>query len=681
FPLWQQEQLLGCIEIASFEGQPSADSLHLVQEIADQASVALVAALRYESERNANLAAVSRMVQLYDIEKVFNATLEMSALLPVICDKVQTLTDASAVNLWLVADDGELRLMRQAGSDPRATTGDRLGGGDSLVARAAEDGEPLLFSMTPDEEDAEPIESDGPASILCAPIVHDGSLVGVLEVVSYDASHLYTEDDLFMMTQVADSAAQALHNSSLLIAERKIEVLQTLVGISREITATLNHQQVLQAVVNEPLRVISCDRAAIALEERGRLTVRAVSGIARVDPTAPEIAPLQNLLRWVAGLECEIHIWQKDDEISDDRPETREKFRSYFEQSGAQGFFAIPLSDDEGRVGVLSFESSDPDFLSDLQIEIIHILAGQATVAIRNASLYHEVPFLSVLQPVMEKRRRFLAMERRRKAWILSAAALALLLLILLPVPMRISGKAVVAPVQTESVRAAQDGVVEGVFVREGQNVDAGTPLLQMADWTQRADLASVQARYNTASADAARALESNDATAAGQHQLEANYLAAELGRAREQLSQMTVRAYTNGVVSTPHVESLIGKKVLQGDPLLEMVSTGNIIVDVAIPQGDFALVHAGDSARIKLESLPVETLRGRVRLVSAAAQPDAGESVFFARIELPNPQGSLRPGMQGFAKISTGLRPLGYVLFRSPALWVWSKLWYWFGL
>jgi len=55
-----------------------------------------------------------------------------------------------------------------------------------------------------------------------------------------------------------------------------------------------------------------------------------------------------------------------------------------------RAFQAVPLADEEGRVGVLSFESSDPNFLTVAHLEIIKVLTSQATVALRNASLYKE---------------------------------------------------------------------------------------------------------------------------------------------------------------------------------------------------------------------------------------------------------------------------------------------------
>ncbi|HEX4006847.1 MAG TPA: GAF domain-containing protein [Acidobacteriaceae bacterium] len=680
-PLILREQLLGCVAVVSFSEMPDDSTLESLAQLGEIAAPGFAASLSYANERDAQLASVMRLTQLYDIEKVFSASLEMTTLMPVICEKVSDLIRAQAVNLWMV-DNQDLLLMQQAGVDPVAQPGDRQKAGGGIVGDVAESdeaillesGEPALIARNALAEEA-PV-----GSLIAAPVVDGENLVAVIEAIRIEGDSPFTDDDLFVLTQVASSAAQALHNSSLLQAERKIEILQTLVSVGQEISSTLNQDRVLHAIVNQPQLVIPYERAAIALEQRNRLTIKAISGVTKLDTSEPSAHRLQEVLRWAAGLDTEIQVSMRDDEISDDRPETREKFRRYFEESGYRGFYAVPLSDDEGRLGMLSFESADPDFLTELHIEVIKLLASQATLALRNASLYKEVPFIGILEPLMEKKRRFMAVDRQRRALILTAATSLMLALVTVPVPMRVSAGAEVAPGQTESVRAEEDGVIQTVLVHEGERVSPGTPLVQMADWGQRAAAAAAEARYNTAMAQMSQALVNNDATLAGQRQLEAQVLRGELTRARDELDRTTVRAAMEGIVETPHPENLAGRKVAAGDSLLDLIRTSESMVDVAIPQQDVTLVQAGDPASIKLESFPTQTFRGTVSVVSPAGEVVGEDRVFYARIAVPNPDGSLRPGMQGFSKIHTGLRPLGYVMFRDIAVWTWAKLWTWFG-
>jgi multidrug efflux pump subunit AcrA (membrane-fusion protein) len=102
--------------------------------------------------------------------------------------------------------------------------------------------------------------------------------------------------------------------------------------------------------------------------------------------------------------------------------------------------------------------------------------------------------------------------------------------------------------------------------------------------------------------------------------------------------------------------------------------------VNIAVSQEDAKLVQAGQSAAIKLDSFPAQTLRGHVFSVSPEAQLAGASRVFYAHVLLPNQSAELRTGMDGRAKISAGLRPAGFVLLRGPALWLWKTLWDWIG-
>jgi hypothetical protein len=65
---------------------------------------------------------------------------------------------------------------------------------------------------------------------------------------------------------------------------------------------------------------------------------------------------------------------------------------------------------------------------------------------------------------------------------------------------------------------------------------------------------------------------------------------------------------------------------------------------------------------------------------VSPKAELQGDERFFYARLLIPNSDGMLRPGMQGRSKISTGWASAGWVIFRRPGMWLWSKIWSWFG-
>jgi RND family efflux transporter MFP subunit len=524
------------------------------------------------------------------------------------------------------------------------------------------------------------VEDGHIASLLVVPILDKGALVGVIEAVNKMDGTLFDEDDLFVLNNMAETASTALHNASLLMAERKVEILETLVTVSHEITSTLNLERMLQTIVNAPQAVIPYERAAIALEQRGRFRLSAVTGLTQVNADSPDIAPLNEVLQWAALSEEVIHVRQVDGQIDADREETRAKFERYFSESGKRAFYAMPLSDDTGRVGLLALESSDPDFLSPAHIEILQVLAGQATVALRNAQMYKEVPFISVLEPVLERKRKFMAMEKRRRTLFLAAACVALFFLVACPMPLRIDGDAVVAPGRRALVQPELEGVVAKVLVHEGQSVQRGEVLAEMEAWNLRSALAEAQAKLESSMLQMNHALASNDGSEAGVHRVQSDYWKAEVSRAQQMLQKTQLRSPINGVVATPHVENLAGRKLQLGDSFAEIVDTSQATVDLAIDDGDAGLLKVGQNAVVKLNSYPTRTFHGSVVIVSPKAELVQDAPTFYARVAVANTDGAIRTGMEGRGKVRTGWYPSAYVIFRQPFVWLYAKVWYWLG-
>jgi RND family efflux transporter MFP subunit len=373
-------------------------------------------------------------------------------------------------------------------------------------------------------------------------------------------------------------------------------------------------------------------------------------------------------------------VIQHEGEISSDREETRAKFREYFAESGMRACHIVPLADEEGRVGTLLFESSDPDFVSEAHLEMLKVLASQATVALRNASLYKEVPFVGVLQPLLDKKKRFLALSKHRRAAIVAAVAGGIVFLLAFPLPLRVDGNAVVEPAHMARLGSEFEGVIRDIRVREGQSVKAGDAIASLEDWDYRGQLAAAKARYETAVAEMDRALANGDGTQAGILRAQADYWSTEVTRATEKLQKTIIRSPIAGVVATPQLENLVGHRVKAGESFVDIVDNSQALVDVAIDENDVGLLHDGQQSSLKLDGFPERTFHGRVAVVSPEAVLENAEPVFFARVAVVNPDSALRAGMQGRGKISTGWRPAGVVFFRRIGMWVWRTLWSWFG-
>jgi RND family efflux transporter MFP subunit len=437
---------------------------------------------------------------------------------------------------------------------------------------------------------------------------------------------------------------------------------------------------VLEVVVNGPQRIMNYERASVGLQNKGRMQLKAVSGMVEIVHSDPPMRLLTEMLEFASHYDKPLHVVAHGDTVEADREETQAKFFNYFKESNARGWYSVPLEDDQGRLGLLAFESTNPDFLGEAHFEFINVVASQATVALRNASLYEEVPLIGVLEPIIKRKKQFMAMEKRRRAATAVLAAAVALFLIFVPLPMRVSGDATVSPQSSAEVQSEVEGVVRKVYVHEGDRVTRGTVLGDLEDWDYRSALASALARRDTALAAMNRALAANDGAEAGIQRAQAEYWTSETNRARERLDRTKLRSPIDGVVATPHIETLAGKKLDAGGTFAKVINTSHATVDVAVDETDVPLLEPGEQAVVKLESFPMRRFKGQMTLVSPASVAEQEKRVFYARIDIPNPDGSIRAGMQGMSKLSVGWKPAGYVLFRGFAMWLTAKAWAWFG-
>ncbi len=680
-PLLLADQLVGAIEILFFSGTPRVQDLKPVFSLAQLAAPAIVAAETSESQRRDLLDSLHRMSQLYDLEKSLNATLDFDALVGLIPEKAAAMLPCQAMHLWMF-DGDVLRLVGTQGVDPTVAVGMIQAPGEGYVADMAEEGEPLLIVDADDERFArrnaeiDP-ESGIPAvgSTLLVPLMQDGAEVGVLEAINREDKP-FDDDDQFLMMSMAETIASALKNASLLLAERKLEILKSLVDVSSEITSTLRIDRLLGIIVNSPQNVLPYDRCAIALDQRGKLQLKAVSGMAALPLGDITVERLNQLMRWLSTQNDLVYVRQPEN--PDPEIEIPGPVAEYFSATGFRALYATPLEDDQGRVGILTYESSIPDFLDVPHIEMIKILAGQATVAIRNALLYREVPLISLIEPLVRKKQKLLNDTRSR--WmtigILFECAL---FLSFFPLPMRIGGDAMVAPQHLVTVAAPVDGNVTAVYAHEGQRVKAGDVLGAMNDWQWRADLASAQARYQQAMLVMQNDL-AHGAPQSGADRAQVEFLRGEEERARSRVETAQLRSPIDGIVVTPDLQNVAGRHLDAGTSFAQVLDLSSAIVQVSIPERDTTLMKPGEHVAIKLDSYPRRTFHGSISVVSPEARAADGDRTFTVEVPLSNTDASLRAGMTGHGKVALGWHAAGYVLLRRPTLWIWQTLWNWIG-
>jgi GAF domain-containing protein/multidrug resistance efflux pump len=682
----------GVVEVLNKRtGEFTAEDAHFLEEASRLAGSALTNLEAIESERQTQLFTLERLTALYDLGRTFTSTLELGVLLPVVAGKIRDIMGAGACLVWL-ADPGsqDLYLAKKIGEDPTVEDDARVSLTEGLLGEIAQSATPKLVEIPAEEPGlAERIEAAGEdfeiQSWMCAPLRKENDVLGLVELVNKADGTPFNEDDLFFLSSISEQAAVALHNANLLDAERKVHALDALLKISQEITSTLDLDHVLSTVVQQAASVIPFDRCVIGFFDRGRFVIGALSGETEV-PKTREMSDLRTRLEWVADQEGAVSADLYDDGWHVEPQEAHAQIVSFLTEHNENGFYALPLRDDQGTLGVLALLSSDADFLTDNSKETVAILANQTTVAIRNAQLYQQVPLANLLQPFSQRKKKFLAaMPRSRWELYARRAAIAVGLLVIVPWPMRVGTDATVVPASRQMVSAIDGGVVQRVFVHEGDAVQPGQVLAQLDDGDDRVKLAEADADLAQARRALAEAEFHNDPSAAGQAKLRADLYQAEVQLEQQRVAASQLLAPIAGIVVTPKIEDKKGTMVKPGDSFAEIVGADRIAAEMSVGESDLELVRPGNSVALKLNAFPTTTFQGTIERIGAQTQAVAGDQYFIVRAIFNNPRGLARDGMVGRARIhsvggwfQSGWYPVGYTLLRAPFRWAWAKAWSW---
>jgi len=251
----------------------------------------------------------------------------------------------------------------------------------------------------------------------------------------------------------------------------------------------------------------------------------------------------------------------------------------------------------------------------------------------------------------------------------------------------------VVEPERSIVVKSPISGVVQQLYVREGDRVQPGQGLARIlpdiAQANSLAQLRSEIARAQIARDNARRDYDRGQALSGiggiTQAELDGRRVAYEQAdnqwrTANDQLRLVQLSGVTAGDstdggaqwarIIAPSAGVIIARGVEAGETvvggtsafgggtaLFTIADLSTLIVKAAINEVDIGKVKRGDLVALTVDAFPGDTARGRVRLVPPAARQQERVRVFDVEIEVTSGQQFLRPGMTANVRISGPVR------------------------
>ncbi len=233
------------------------------------------------------------------------------------------------------------------------------------------------------------------------------------------------------------------------------------------------------------------------------------------------------------------------------------------------------------------------------------------------------------------------------------------------------------------TVSSEVEGIIQSIFVDEGDVVSRGQLLAEIRDTDYRLDLTRAEAALKQAEASLANArseyarkgaLYAEELITKQQYDDVTTRLAlaeAELARAqataaiaRERLARTRIHSPLNGAVKEKKVNA--GDYVRNSVPMMQLIKTDPLKLVFTVAEKDIALLKIGQTVSFTVDAAGETAFTGRVSLL----YPHLEERTRTLQAEavVPNTDRSLRPGQFARVRIQTG-KPYDAVVIPVTSL------------
>jgi len=378
-PMRVRGHVLGVLGVMSCEPHEfSPQETSFVPAMADQIGIAVDNARLYRETQGR----LEELIVLDNVAAAVTSGLDLEEIADHVITAVQQGRGFEGLRLLLIdREQGVLEPLGHEGqtslSQPRQGSLE-LHVGEGLAGWVAENGTAARVSDVAQDPRCTS-GALGAGSALVIPLAVGDRVIGVLHATSGDLDAFSAEDER-LMTTVARQLAFAIENARLhQETEWRLAEVSALYDLARQISTSLDVQEVLDAIVWSLKQAVRCRACSIALLDPVDevLEIRAAAGI-------DDRWKRDFQLKLGEGIAGQVALEGQPLYVSD----TLELDDFIFFDRSVRSLLTVPLSMQQRVIGTLSVDSDQPHAFSEGDERLLTIAAAQAAVAIEKARLY-----------------------------------------------------------------------------------------------------------------------------------------------------------------------------------------------------------------------------------------------------------------------------------------------------
>ena len=150
-----------------------------------------------------------------------------------------------------------------------------------------------------------------------------------------------------------------------------------------------------------------------------------------------------------------------------------------------------------------------------------------------------------------------------------------------------------------------------------------------------------------------------------------------EISYLKQISGRLAIHSPVAGVITTDRLKQKIGDYFEEGELICEVEDAQQLEVVIALDEDQAARVSPGQTVRMKARSLPFEVFEVEVERIDPRADKGDVQSHVNIYCRLDDPQGRLRSGMTGHARIECGRGSLAAIFAKNCLRFIRTEFWW----
>ncbi|MEX2183321.1 MAG: diguanylate cyclase, partial [Chloroflexota bacterium] len=270
--------------------------------------------------------------------------------------------------------------------------------GEGFTGWVAQNGEPILANDANADPRGQTIAGtdDVDESMLVVPMRYDGLTVGVITLSKLGLGG-FDEDDLRMLTILADQAATAVESARLLTRSQELaRELRRLLDMSGELSESLDPRQVANLMAGHLARAMGVDECAISYWDRDANRVESLGYYPplRLDEMEPFFS--------VSGFPETLRALERQEVVIIDArdPGADAAEVALLDREGNRMLAMLPLVAKGQTIGLVELFSQGTVEWDKERLDLAQTMANEAAMALENARLYEDARKLADRDPL-----------------------------------------------------------------------------------------------------------------------------------------------------------------------------------------------------------------------------------------------------------------------------------------